>query len=265
MAKMHNISRQTLIHYDQIGLFKPIYTNEKGYRMYSEPQIPFLREICFLKSLGVSLDEIKNSFQERDPKKVVSLLNKRKEEIDTQITQLNKIRTHLQQRINLYECVAEGKYPLDKPFIEFFPQRYILFEAFENYPTRVDLHLTIMKIWRNISNHNLTLANGFGTLVLKEYMRTDKPLQEAGSFIFLPPTHEVEGNVKKIPKGDFACWCRYGMPYESGALVKLLKWVDKQGYEIIGDVVDACLLDTTFYRSDKNVDLCMLQIPIKKK
>ena len=32
MAKLHNISRQTLIHYDKIGLFKPMHTDENGYR-----------------------------------------------------------------------------------------------------------------------------------------------------------------------------------------------------------------------------------------
>ncbi len=78
MAKIHNISRQTLIYYDQMGIFKPAYIDEKGYRFYSEIQIPFLREICFLKSIGVKLKETEEYFDEREPKKVVSLLNRKK-------------------------------------------------------------------------------------------------------------------------------------------------------------------------------------------
>ncbi|WP_251441565.1 MerR family DNA-binding transcriptional regulator [Veillonella intestinalis] len=52
MAKLHGMSRQTLIHYDKIGLFKPIYTNNRGFRYYSKQQIPFMRKIDFLKKLG---------------------------------------------------------------------------------------------------------------------------------------------------------------------------------------------------------------------
>ena len=43
MAKIHNISRQTLIYYDQMDIFKPAYIDEKGYRFNREVQIPFLR------------------------------------------------------------------------------------------------------------------------------------------------------------------------------------------------------------------------------
>ena len=35
MAKLHHISRQTLIYYDHIGLFRPQITDDKGYRYYS--------------------------------------------------------------------------------------------------------------------------------------------------------------------------------------------------------------------------------------
>ena len=60
MAKLHGITRQTLIHYDNIDLFKPAKVDTNGYRYYCKHQIPYLREICFLKSLGISL-KISNS------------------------------------------------------------------------------------------------------------------------------------------------------------------------------------------------------------
>lgn len=45
MASLFNVSRQTLIYYDKIGLFKPAVVNEKGYRFYSPTQIPLMRLI----------------------------------------------------------------------------------------------------------------------------------------------------------------------------------------------------------------------------
>jgi effector-binding domain-containing protein len=54
------------------------------------------------------------------------------------------------------------------------------------------------------------------------------------------------------------------MPYETEAVEKLHQWILENDYEITGDILDVCLLDTTFYQSDKNVDFCILEIPIKK-
>ena len=60
IAKIFNISRRTLIYYDEIDLFKPHYIDEEnGYRYYSGHQIYVLRFIIALKNSGFSLNEIK--------------------------------------------------------------------------------------------------------------------------------------------------------------------------------------------------------------
>ena len=60
IAKIFNISRRTLIYYDEIGLFKLSYIDEEnGYRYYSGHQIYVLRFIIALKNSGFSLNEIK--------------------------------------------------------------------------------------------------------------------------------------------------------------------------------------------------------------
>ena len=65
LSKLQNISRQTLIFYDKIGLFCPAYVNpENGYRYYSAAQLDFLDTICIMKRIGFSLDEIKSYLKE---------------------------------------------------------------------------------------------------------------------------------------------------------------------------------------------------------
>ena len=60
MASMRNISKQTLIYYDRIGLFQPNETDpDTGYRYYSLEQFEELDVILCLKSIGLSLKEIK--------------------------------------------------------------------------------------------------------------------------------------------------------------------------------------------------------------
>lgn len=99
MAKLHGITRQTLIYYDNIDLFKPIKVEPNGYRYYSSYQIPYLREICFLRSMDVSIKEILEHFRERTPLKEKELLEKQKEYIITKIAKLNKIRTYLTEKL----------------------------------------------------------------------------------------------------------------------------------------------------------------------
>ncbi|MEI3280576.1 MAG: MerR family DNA-binding transcriptional regulator [Eubacterium ramulus] len=49
LADTVGVSRQTLIYYDSIDLFKPEFIDTNGYRKYSTSQIMELREILFLK------------------------------------------------------------------------------------------------------------------------------------------------------------------------------------------------------------------------
>ena len=60
MSKLHNISIETLRHYDRFGILKPEYMNEKtGYRYYSTKSFITIYLIKQCKAIGPSLDEIK--------------------------------------------------------------------------------------------------------------------------------------------------------------------------------------------------------------
>ena len=47
LSQLAGISTRTLRYYDEIGLLKPAYTTEAGYRMYEETQVNLLQEIYF--------------------------------------------------------------------------------------------------------------------------------------------------------------------------------------------------------------------------
>ena len=57
-AKLCGTNKRTLIHYDEIGLFKPAYTDDRGYRYYSENQFDVFFTISCLSRLGMPLKEI---------------------------------------------------------------------------------------------------------------------------------------------------------------------------------------------------------------
>lgn len=58
-SKIAQVSGRLLRYYDEIGLFKPQYSEpETGCRYYSADQLPRLNRILGLKDLGLSLEQI---------------------------------------------------------------------------------------------------------------------------------------------------------------------------------------------------------------
>lgn len=58
-AALAGVNKKTLHYYDEIGLFRPAYVNEKGYRFYTPFQLDRLALIITLRDLGVPLQVIR--------------------------------------------------------------------------------------------------------------------------------------------------------------------------------------------------------------
>lgn len=97
IAKIFNISRRTLIYYDEINLFKPCHIDTtSSYRYYSNEQIYTLRLIIDLKKSGFTLSDIKK-FIELDE------IERYKEYFQEKIDDMNKKIVHLQNSIKIIE------------------------------------------------------------------------------------------------------------------------------------------------------------------
>lgn len=95
VAKLTNISIQTLRYYDQIGLFKPSHVDKKtNYRYYKDSQLYYLDIIKSLKYIGISLDEIKAA-QQFTPAQLLTFLGQQESVIEDQIKRLVDIQNSL--------------------------------------------------------------------------------------------------------------------------------------------------------------------------
>ena len=66
MAELAGVSARTLRYYDTIGLLKPAYTNEAGYRFYGEREVDLLQQILFYRERGMDLQSIQNIIYKED-------------------------------------------------------------------------------------------------------------------------------------------------------------------------------------------------------
>lgn len=58
VAKQSGVNVQTIRYYERVGLLKPIYRRESGYRIYDSGAIRIIRFVKHAQELGFSLEEV---------------------------------------------------------------------------------------------------------------------------------------------------------------------------------------------------------------
>ena len=77
LAAISGVTVRTLHHYDGIGLLKPAYVGENGYRYYERSQLLRLQQILFHREFGVPLNEIADLLEMEDADQVGVLMRHR--------------------------------------------------------------------------------------------------------------------------------------------------------------------------------------------
>lgn len=97
-ASAMGVSKDTLFHYDDIGLFCPEKVSENGYRYYSIYQMETFDTIRMLRDLGIPLKEIRDMLAHRSPERVMHVFAGREQQIDRQIEKLKEMKQWLSRR-----------------------------------------------------------------------------------------------------------------------------------------------------------------------
>ena len=58
-CRILDVSIRTLHWYDKLGLLKPAYYGNNGYRYYEKKELNIMKNIIFLKNIGFNLNDIK--------------------------------------------------------------------------------------------------------------------------------------------------------------------------------------------------------------
>ena len=97
-ARLCGVTKHTLFHYDETGVFSPEAVADNGYRYYTLSQYDVFDVIGILKELGMPLKRIKQYLDERSPEKLISLLEEQERLIDRKIARLEKMRRLARQK-----------------------------------------------------------------------------------------------------------------------------------------------------------------------
>jgi len=261
LAKIYNISTDTLRHYDKIGLLKPEQDGSNGYRYYDISSMFKLSRILFLKNLDISLKEIQEYMSNKNTDRLLNMLNKKNNELDFKIQQLQNMKHKVNSKLELLEL---SKTKLDKIYIAKLPERRGIFVK------TIDLedNYEIKQVFKQSGNY-LKMSSW----LIEGQIYTSLPKKDMEDGIFNQFRYFIEINtyedetidqVTILPEQDYACMTVIG-PYEElvNHYAKLVNWIESNGYVIDGDSIENNIVDNDYSESAEEF-ITELQIPIKK-
>ena len=103
-ASIFNVSRQSLIYYDKIDLFKPATIDTKtGYRKYNYNQFSKFALIKFLRNLGFSISKIREITDSEDIGSIRGELLYKSKQIEEEHRRLTEINDIIQRKLDFVE------------------------------------------------------------------------------------------------------------------------------------------------------------------
>lgn len=274
MADIFQISTRTLRLYHDMGLLVPQYVNDaNGYRYYSRSQFRRLETILQMKSLGLSLGQIKTMLTERNLSVFEALLNERIDELSERIAEDTAARAQLIKQLN--SCAHLRNLPvLDSAFIEFIPKRHALAFDIEAY----DLRRTYTggSPWQRVlEDIKLALAeNNLSPSLLNQACCTITPqnLLEgnylcSGALLLTDGPLQTGIPSRVVQSGIYACIYRNYTAMDGNSecigLEKLLQFIRGNQYKIVGPYLGEVVAKMSIFDYSNDTILVKLQIPVK--
>lgn len=264
MARVHDISAQTLRYYDKIDLFKPSYTDEgSGYRYYGIEQFAHLESILFLKGMGMPLKQIKEYFKNRDLVSMSGLLEQRVSFIDSEIVRLKNKRKKIDSVFRMINNYLD-KDILGKCRVQNMPERQMLFFTFGSGDMYAEHEFGIKKLEKEIENIDDLYLNPFGSVIGKTEIENGQYSNFKGiSMIFQNERRENLPTIT-LPHSLYAAMAFVGT-YKDVAVhfSRLIGWVKENKYEVSGDGIVLIITDKAY--SDYEYEyISEIQIPVKE-
>ena len=129
-AALCGVKKDTLLHYDHIGLLKPQWVGENGYRYYSARQIPTYDLIATLRRLGTPLAEIRSYLTRRSPEALMDLLREKEADWEAERRRLARMGAFLhnaKDKMALAQTVRGrfGWRPFRRPTVRWWRRRIL--------------------------------------------------------------------------------------------------------------------------------------------
>lgn len=249
-AKLCNVKKQTLFHYDDIGIFSPEIKDEKGYRYYSYPQFDVFNVITILKEINMPLKEIKTYLDNRTPEALINLFEEKILQVDKDIEVLKRMRKLMETKISITKKACNMDY--SKISIEYLDEEYlVLSKSIENVSHKE--YLKIISEHMNYCNiSNLNSGYSIGAMINKENILAG--VKDNYSYLYTKlSSKENLPYLFTKPKGIYCIAFHQGDYREIDSTYKrILKFLKNLNLEISRYAFEEFILDETSVKGYEN-------------
>lgn len=244
LSSYQNISKQTLIFYDKIGLFRPAYVDPgNGYRYYSASQLDELDTILILKKCGLSLQAIKELLEHYTTESSLRVLTQQVQVLDRQMEELRMVRSRLAQRCVQLERAGLHREGRDQPRVEKLPAQLLLIRPVEPPFTLREISIATKQCFAQAFQEQLPIYFQSGVTVPLERIRAGRYTEASAAFLPIEGTDRAE-NLLQLPEGLGASIYHRGDYLSIGrSYRRLLEFCQAEKLEIRSDSYEFCIND----------------------
>lgn len=242
LAKYQNISKQTLLYYDKIGLFKPSFTDpENGYRYYSAQQMDYLDTILIMKKIGFSLNDIKRHMEHYTTEDSILSFRQQLSVIGAKIEELSLIQNRLEHRCEQVERAYAER--TSGPVVGMTDETFLLYHDVTSPFTMKEISIATKKCYAQALTENLPIFFQCGVSVPIEKIRAKRYTEARMAFLTTENVPSVQ-NIIRLPKGLTAALYHVGDYYEiASSYIKLIQYCRDHSLKIISDSYEFCVND----------------------
>ncbi|MEG1931275.1 MAG: MerR family transcriptional regulator [Anaerovorax sp.] len=248
-AKLCKVKKQTLFHYDDIGIFSPEIKADNGYRYYSYNQLEVFAVISMLKELDMPLKDIKSYLDKRSPQALVKLLEEQDKQVQKKIEELEWLRSFIKTKSNITKLgmfAQTGMIVMEK-----LEKEYMVVSAYSGSSTDKDIAAAVIKHLNYCHSQDIYSAYSIGGMISSDKLPESddyaydcfytKLSRDDYAYCLKNTPHS---NITIKPAGQYASIYRKG-GYENVHLdyLKLSNYVKKNGLTIGSYFYEDAVLD----------------------
>lgn len=198
MANLFHISPHTLRFYEKKGLLKPSKVSAKGYRLYGFRSIRQLERLLFLRSIDMSIDQIRIYLNNTNAGDYISQLNQLDIIVSEKLNKLKAVKNQIGQNKIMATEYLNNKYEL---FIKVFDKRVLLPLKKISSPYVFDIR--VPDFYQSVSNKpehaQLQFSKNLVVITAENESRMYIELKPE-DMPFIPPEQCFE-----LPEGPYLC------------------------------------------------------------
>ncbi len=265
MAKANHVSEQTLRLYDKEGLLVPGFRGENGYRYYDIRQNARLDMIQYLKSIGLSLKDIRRQLADENPDEIVALLARRRADIAGQLAQLQEQQQAVERTIRSFERYHSAP-PDGCIVLEHLEKRqmYCIDSKINFYDYGLEMYEKLLReLKNNLMENDFSLLYfcNVGSIIRKENLLANRFLSTE-VFVFVDEPGLALSQLQQISSGNYLCIYCDSFEKEKDYARRLLDEIAEKGYRICGDYICEVIVDLPVVENTNRGMFLRLQVPI---